>query len=150
MRDYSTIPLTRHKWEDWDCCPEHLRIDLNHKTPVEPEHSSASTDTVYLANKHGLNTQETKAAFILAGISGRKFLRVRARQPELVEAAFIKYKAMIPSNGITLPRYDKKYHRSQTWIIKLLKETTIQPIAKLGDMSYYAVEDIHSLYKEKP
>ena len=30
MRDYSTITLTRHKWENWDCCPEHLRIDLNH------------------------------------------------------------------------------------------------------------------------
>lgn len=151
MRDYSTIPLTRHNWENWGCCcPEHLRIDLNHQVSTCPRDFSLGTDTFYIANKHGLNSMETKAAFIIAGISGRKFLKVRANNPDIVEAAMIHYKSLIPSNGITLSAYDKLYHRSQTWIIKLVKERGIQPIAQLVDMRYYAVEDIHSLYKEKP
>lgn len=150
MRDYSSIPLTRHKWENWDCCPEHLRIDLDHKTRTEPRHFGTGTDTLYLASRHGLNTQETKAAFQIAGISGRQFLRLRSTQPELVEAAMIHYKTLIPPNGITLSAYDKLYHRSQTWMIKLVKERGIQPIAQLGDMRYYAIEDIHSFYKETP
>jgi hypothetical protein len=150
MRDYSLIPITPHKWENWDCCPDHLRIDMNHKTVTEPRCRDDGNATRDLAFRHGLNAIETKAAFILAGISGHAWQKRRSRDHDLVDLAMINYKAMIPANGITLAAYDKKYHRSQTWIIKLVKERGIQPIAKLVDMSYYAVEDIHSLYKEKP
>jgi hypothetical protein len=56
---------------------------------------------------------------------------------------------MIPANGITLPAYAKAFHRSHSWIFRLVKERGIKPIAKLCDMSYYAIEDINAFYKEK-
>jgi hypothetical protein len=143
MRDYSKIAITRHKWENWDCCPEHLRIDLNHKVARSQEYSEMRYSANEIGALYKLNQLEAKFASRLH--HGKN---INQRTEESLHAAMINYLALIPKGSLTLRQHALEYKHSPAYLHKLVKKYGIEPVAVMGEIVYYDTQVLEHFYKK--
>jgi hypothetical protein len=143
MRDYSLIPMTPHKWENWDCCPDHLRIDLNHKTLKIQDYSGNRYASNEIGLEFGLNQMEAKVAIRM--LLGKD---IAHKTDATMREAMTRYRALIPANCQTVYRYAETHHHSKNHMFKLIKKYNLQPLAVLSKFMYYDVNDLNAIFEK--
>jgi hypothetical protein len=143
MRDYSLIPMTPHKWENWDCCPDQLRIDLNHKPCRIQEYSGNRYASNEIGVEFGLNQMEAKLAV-------RMYLGkdMAHKTDATMRAAMQAYVSLIPKGADTIHRFCRDFHHSVHHMERLVKKYQPEPVAVLNVFKYYDVATMHSIFEQ--